>query len=744
MRIQGNSNITQCRMIYVFLISSICFGMLVYPRAAHAQFELLEYLEKAPGTENKKITSERSPKKKYTQFRAFVQNNFTYFNFYFNARDKFDDIVRRAQYLYQQKDIRDFEIAFGDEDLPYIASKSMELDSIIVVCKAGILLHDLRGKWIDDLLLLMGQCYYYKQQYDTAFTFFQYLNNAYKTGAGYDDRTIFLDEPSRKYSIVSIEGNGKRDALARNDALVWIAKTLSAMGESHSAFAIINLLSKDPHLPKRLYKGVLQAQAYAHYHKEEFAEAAETLEKMYGDAFAKKRLNDNYTKKALLVAQLYQRGFRYHDAYRMYMRTSEKTHNTYASMYAQIKSIGLDFVNRIPQQIDQIITNRKFKKYEEYMYYELACKLHAMKSDQFGQIISKALTLAPQLTNDRSRKIYLMAISYYLKHDLYLEASKTILTSGIQTITLQESDEYHLESVTTLNALIRKYEKIEEFDSLLTLSHLPEAKLIATIDKLKKKRKTNKQKLFAHSEAKQSQIQNWYFDNDYLVIKGYQQFVEKFQHIMNIDMWRNNPVAEVIQTDYVSQKSKQEDPEDAKLTAFLSRIPTVHSARHEMYDSLFYALGDFIFFTINAFGYSKNIDKFVKRALELEKELTPVTQQSPMMRNLLQVLQLATGKNIEKAKPTLTVKRPATTSLVFEAMLDDYWKEKYAPFLDDTYSTTSLSAIEKQKYLFMRASCFFKNKNMEEGKRILKLLLKDEKTDTMIAEKSQQLLTYLE
>ena len=51
-----------------------------------------------------------------------------------------------------------------------------ELDSVIYKCTAGILLHDLRNDWIDNLYLLIGKAYYYKKDFDSAAMTLQFIN----------------------------------------------------------------------------------------------------------------------------------------------------------------------------------------------------------------------------------------------------------------------------------------------------------------------------------------------------------------------------------------------------------------------------------------------------------------------------------------------------------------------------------------------------------------------------------------
>jgi len=43
----------------------------------------------------------------------------------------------------------------------------------------GILIHDTRDDWIDNLYLLIGRTYYYKKDFDSAFITFQFINWAF-------------------------------------------------------------------------------------------------------------------------------------------------------------------------------------------------------------------------------------------------------------------------------------------------------------------------------------------------------------------------------------------------------------------------------------------------------------------------------------------------------------------------------------------------------------------------------------
>ena len=56
------------------------------------------------------------------------------------------------------------------------AAQKTELDSVIYKATAGILLHDLRSDWVDNLYLLIGKAYYLRKDFDSASMTFQFIN----------------------------------------------------------------------------------------------------------------------------------------------------------------------------------------------------------------------------------------------------------------------------------------------------------------------------------------------------------------------------------------------------------------------------------------------------------------------------------------------------------------------------------------------------------------------------------------
>ncbi|MBL0359255.1 MAG: hypothetical protein IPP72_21380 [Chitinophagaceae bacterium] len=112
--------------------------------------------------------------KKFNIYRRVVQNNFTHYNYFYNANNKINLVLERAKAA--QKDDFSKLIGYYPYTLENTATQKQELDSVILKATAGILLHDLRNAWIDNMYLLMGKAYFFRKDFDTAAATFQFIN----------------------------------------------------------------------------------------------------------------------------------------------------------------------------------------------------------------------------------------------------------------------------------------------------------------------------------------------------------------------------------------------------------------------------------------------------------------------------------------------------------------------------------------------------------------------------------------
>lgn len=145
-------------------------------------------LTKPKKFENRTLASEKSGDnpKKIKRVRRFIQNTVTHYNYYFNANEKLNQIIARAKQ--QNKDDYTSLLPFYNYTLEATFAQKRELDSVIYKSTAGILIHDTRSDWVDNLYMLIGEAYYLRKDFDSAYITFQFVNFAFapKEADGYD------------------------------------------------------------------------------------------------------------------------------------------------------------------------------------------------------------------------------------------------------------------------------------------------------------------------------------------------------------------------------------------------------------------------------------------------------------------------------------------------------------------------------------------------------------------------------
>src|SRR6187551_3089866 len=210
------------RTLHRFIL--ICFTLLP-AFGAQAQPKLEFNLKKPKQFENRQLPSEKYAEKKFTFLRHFFQNNYTHYNYFFNANLRLNEIISEAKQHHGDDYTR--LLPFHPYSLEE-TSKSTEIDSILQKCTAGILLHDLRNDWIDNLYLVMGKAYLLRKNFDSAAMTFQFINYSYapKEKDGYDKPIgSNANEGTNAFTISTKEKTGTFSYLvkrppSRNEAFV--------------------------------------------------------------------------------------------------------------------------------------------------------------------------------------------------------------------------------------------------------------------------------------------------------------------------------------------------------------------------------------------------------------------------------------------------------------------------------------------------------------------------------------------
>lgn len=520
-------------------------------------------LKKPSKFEEKKLGSEKSEDKKFSLPRRIIQNTITHYNWQFNATEKLKFILERA--VEGKKEDYTQLLPFYSFSTEDTQRDSLELDSVVYKANAGILLHDLRNGWVDDLYLLMGKAYYYKKNYDSAFLTFQYINYAFspKEKDGYDK--VIGSNSDDGGNAFSIATNEKRSlpkkliarAPIRNESFLWLIKTHIAMEEYVEAGALIDVLSHDPNFPSRLGSSLHEMQALLHYSQERYDSAAFHLEK----ALEGVSLTEEKARWEYLAGQLYELSGNPSKATEQFNLAVKHTLDPILDVYARLNAIrqNRNDAKAIEENIASLLQMAKKDRYTNYrdiIYYSLAkIELELGREPEAIGYLQKSTKALMQESADplqHSRSFLLLGDLYYSKGD-YIEASKSYDSVDNNQV-VPDIDLYNARK-DMLGAIVKEQEVIKRQDSLQKIAALPVKEREELVRKLSRAlRKAQglqeeEQNLTPTGlplnlpvnpalDAFNTQKGEWYFYNASLKTRGMQEFKSKWGNRPNVDNWR--------------------------------------------------------------------------------------------------------------------------------------------------------------------------------------------------------------
>jgi tetratricopeptide (TPR) repeat protein len=527
-----------------------------------AQGNITYDLVKPKAYENRKLASELTPDKKINPIKKLKENIVSHYNFHFNANLKLSKVIASAKQA--NKDTFTALIPFFNYSLDQTAQQQQELDSVVIKVNNGILLHDLRNDWVDDLYLLMGQSYFYQKKFDSAYDVFQYINYNFqprsKDEIGFEKSIgSNINANGNIFNIASKENKFTPHRLVRNDALLWIIRTQLELGNEDDASGMIETLYQDNQFPKRLTDKLAELKAYLFYRKQQSDSAAVYLEKSLGAC----EDNAEQARRLFLIAQLYGKSNQNKKADAFFEKAIALTTDPVMEAYARIYQIGLssnetDQEQKIDQHVKGLINMANKEKYAAYrsIIYTAAAEMEIkrknipnaigflLKSNQFNSTDTDIRNAANLniATLAFSTKQYELAKKYY----------------DSINIGNQNDPEEITRKKTIANALFDELKIVHAEDSLQALASLPEkereAELKTVLKKLRKEQgvseENEKQKgstvpknnllddntasLFP-SEQKKGE---WYFNNPSLKAQGSISFKNKWGERANGDNWR--------------------------------------------------------------------------------------------------------------------------------------------------------------------------------------------------------------
>jgi len=570
----------------IFILSSLFFLLA----EASAQPTLPSDLKKPKKYEERKLGSEKTTEKKFKIPRRVIQNTVTHYNWFFNANQRLNQVLERAKL--EHKDDFTQLLPFYNYTLESTARDSSDLDSVIHKANAGILIHDLRNAWIDNLLMLMGKAYFFRNQLDSAYMTFQYINYAYspKDADGYD-KTIGsnANEGGSALSISTKENNSIVNKVfseppSRNESFLWQVKTWLANDQPAEAASLLQALKNDPQFPSRLQTDVNELQALYFYNNQIADSAAFYLSNALGNAANRYEL----ARWEFLIGQLYEKAGKPEASADFFGRSVRHTLDPVMEVYGRLNLIrqnkGDSLVLR--QNIQDLVRmgrKDRYSRYRDIIYYTAAqMELERNNIPGAKQLLLMATRSADpnSISTHRSLAWILLGDLAFQQHE-YREAKNAYdsVSAGDPAITNPAA--YSARSAS-LTEIVSQMDILQRQDSLQQLAAMPAAQREVVVKKkLKELRKlqglkeeenqpvansgpapmNNNQRnapsdLFNSGENKGE----WYFNNPTLKSKGFNAFRVKWGNRTNSDNWRR---LAAINTARVEDSDIPPPPEDS-------------------------------------------------------------------------------------------------------------------------------------------------------------------------------------
>lgn len=515
---------------------------------------------------DKKLGSEKTATTKFNFFRKFSQNQFSRFNYYFNANNKLTNVLEIAKT--QQQDDYTTLLSFYPYTLDNTANQQIELDSVILKCTSGILLHDLRSDWVDNMYLLIGKSYYYKKLFDSASLTFQFINyNLFPRNKNENGDRIVGRNYDPKQKKISIANKENRNIFhraftmppSRNEALIWLARTYIDLNQFGESAGMLNILQDDPYLPKRLKDDLNEVTAYWYYKQNAFDSAAVYLEKGLSTAVAK----SDKIRWQFLIAQMYEWSGQFDKAGPIYKKVSQKTVNPLMDIYARLNNAKMlrhkgdhKELNNSISKLIRMSGKDKFANYRDIIFhYAGELTLQQPDTNKAVQLFSKSLLNNKNNIVFKNRThLELGKIAYFQKQ--YKSAADHYDSLDLNRLPTFEDSLLAAERKINLRKVANELKVIEREDSLQAIALMAPQERDAVLKRLLKK--TSKQNkgnddAFNSGNLLSSDFNNannggdlfasntkgeWYFFNESARSRGFNEFKTKWGKRDNVDNWR--------------------------------------------------------------------------------------------------------------------------------------------------------------------------------------------------------------
>jgi tetratricopeptide (TPR) repeat protein len=585
-------------------------GVLLY-----GQYGFSFDIKKPKEFENRVLGSEK-PQKKFSVPRRFLQNTVTHYNYFFNANVKLNNVLARAKQTFRE----DYTqlLPFYNYTLDATMADSVELDSISYKAQTGIVLHDLRNDWVDDMYLLWGITYYLKQQHDSAYLMFQFINYAFapKEKDGYYLTIGSARDGNSATSISTKEKKGLvrnllSDPPSRNETFIWQIRNYLAQEKYAEASSLILALRNDSIFPARLHNDLAEVQALYYYRQSNWDSAAAYLEKALSNA-------GNLQERArweYLLGQLYERGRSNEQATNFYEKAIQHTTDPIMDVYARLALVRVnkdEKENTIDNNIASLLKMARRDKYYDYrdIIYFMAAQMELERNNLPAaiQLLEKSTRYTSNNPTQRN-KAFLQLAELSFRERNYRESLRYYDSVQLNDQSLPDPEAIAARK-STLTSVVADLNILQRQDSLQKLAALPEDERREIVRKLLRQLRRErglKDEVTTTGRARNDKNDppslfsdnakgEWYFYNSALRQKGQNDFRSRWGNRPNTDNWRRSDVQSGARTSNnvagVSNTGSANAAADADISyeSLIEQIPLTEEKMKQSNDSVMNAM----------------------------------------------------------------------------------------------------------------------------------------------------------
>jgi tetratricopeptide (TPR) repeat protein len=558
------------------------------------------------------------------------------YNVFFNGTESFKKGIKRAQESYVD-DYTQILSVFTYDDESVAQTIAPDMETSITKATKVITLHSITAKpeykngpqtekqkafyarneynkWVDDNYLVMGKSYLYRHDYELAIQTFKFI----LTEFFYEDIVY--------------------------ETQIWLARAYNQTKEYKESERILNLLTSDEKVPKKLYADLYATIADLNIKKEEYTDAIKPLS-IALENVKKKKTRMRY---AFILGQLneeagnqeaasnyYQEVIRLNPPYEMIFNARIDR----ASVFVE----GADKSREIKSELNKMLKDEKNKEYKDQIYYALA-NIYFREGDLEEAISYYKLSSAKSVNNSQQKtKSCLTLADIYYSRQNYVSA-KLYYDSAVVSLTPEYKNyDAVMTKSRSLSHLVENLIVVQFEDSVQRLAAMSEAERYTVIDSIIAQVRREEQLAQVEqmndmqdvqfnrmllSENQQSESKSggtegkWYFYNDAAKSFGQPEFKMKWGTRKLEDNWRRKNKSEISFGETETEIAGGDTTKEIQKQVLSNKTREFYLQNIPLTDSLIKTSNDRIMESLfNAGSVYKNDLKDNPKAIETYKDL---------------------------------------------------------------------------------------------------------------------------